>query len=77
MFPQIPVQSIYQLFKICFKRFVREFLWVLRITLARTSTLAVYSCRLTSRAGIYSLVLWWYIRVLILCKVVAIDLLVW
>ena len=77
MFPQIPVQSVDQLFKIRFKRFVRELLGVLRIALVRISTLAVCSCGLTGRAGIYSLTLWWNICVLILSEVVAIDVLIW
>jgi len=58
MFPQIPVQSVNQLFKIRFKRFVRELLWVLWIALVRIYTLAFCSCGLTGRAGIYSLALW-------------------
>ena len=33
MFPQIPVQSVDQLFEIRFKCFVRELLWVFRIAL--------------------------------------------
>ena len=77
MFPQIPVQSVDQLFKIRFKCFVRELLRVLRLAPVRTSTLAFCGCGLTGRAGIYSLVLWWHIHVLILSEVVAIDLLIW
>ena len=47
MFPQIPVESVDQLFEICFKRFVRELLWVLWIALVRISALAFCSCGLT------------------------------
>jgi len=77
MFPQVPVQSVDQLSKIRFERFIRELLWVLWIALVRTSTAAFCSCGLTGRAGIYGLVLWWHICVLILSEVVAIDLLIW
>lgn len=76
MFPQVPVQPVDQLFEICFKRLVRELFWVLQIAPARISTWALCSCGSTNRAGIYSLVLWWCICILILCEVVAVDLLV-